>query len=151
MTDRMLGTNITTQVAIVVRDIEATSRAWAELLGVDVPPWMLTDPAEKSHTRYHGEATEGQAKLAFFDLGGVKLELIEPVDGPSTWREHLDTRGEGVHHVAFGVEGLDGIVAQLGEAGMPLAQTGQYTGGRYAYVDASDKLKVVLELLESTG
>jgi len=36
-------------------------------------------------------------------LGSLSLELIEPVGGPSTWREFLDTRGEGVHHIAFHV------------------------------------------------
>jgi hypothetical protein len=40
-------------------------------------------------------------------------------------------------------------IAALEKNGMPLLQTGEYTGGRYAYVDANRDLKVVLELLEN--
>jgi hypothetical protein len=32
---------------------------------------------------------------------------------------------------------------------LKLLQTGEYTGGRYAYIDANEKLKLMLELLEN--
>jgi len=32
---------------------------------------------------------------------------------------------------------------------MTLIQTGEYTGGRYAYIDTSSDLKVLLKLLEN--
>ncbi len=149
--DGVLGTRTICQVAIVVRDIEASSRAYAELFGVEVPRWALTDPEEKAHTRYHGKPTPGQAKLAFFQCGGLSLELIEPVGGPSTWREFLDSKGEGVHHIAFQIKDMDGKLERLESRGMPTAQRGDYTGGRYAYVDSAPKLAVVLELLENLG
>jgi methylmalonyl-CoA/ethylmalonyl-CoA epimerase len=40
-------------------------------------------------------------------------------------------------------------VLLLGQNNMPLLQKGEYTGGRYAYLDANKDLKVVLELLEN--
>ena len=60
MTQNLLGTNVVTQVAIVVRDIEAKSRAWADLLGVPVPAVSLTGPKEESHIRYQGESTDAR-------------------------------------------------------------------------------------------
>ena len=84
MANNLPGSNAVCQVAIVVRDIEKTSKAWGEVLGVAVPPWRLTDPSAESHTQYRRKSTEARAKLAFFDLGQVKLELIESVGAPST-------------------------------------------------------------------
>jgi len=137
------------QIGLIVRDIEITAQSYAALLGVDVPEWSLTGSVEEAHTRYRGEPTEARAKLAFFRLGNLQIELIEPVGGPSTWREFLDAHGEGVHHIAFTVDGMQGQVAALDAHGMPLVQRGDYTGGRYAYIDSSEQLKVILELLEN--
>lgn len=142
------GPNVV-QIGLIVRDVEATAQAYAALLGVDVPEWSLTGPVEEAHTRYRGEPTEARAKLAFFRLGDLQIELIEPVGGPSTWREFLDLHGEGVHHIAFLVDGMREQVATLEAHGMPLVQRGDYTGGRYAYIDGSKQLKVILELLEN--
>jgi hypothetical protein len=44
---------------------------------------------------------------------------------------------------------MQGTLAYLAASDVPLLQKGEYTGGRYAYVDSFDKLGVVLELLEN--
>jgi catechol 2,3-dioxygenase-like lactoylglutathione lyase family enzyme len=145
----IIGSNIVTQIGIVVRDVERSSKAYAELLGVGVPEWEITDLVEKSHTQYRGKPSKARAKLAFFQLGNIVIELIEPVGGPSTWQEFLDTKGEGVHHIAFEIKGMDKQIASLKGSGIPLIQRGDYTGGRYAYLDGVPKLGVILELLEN--
>jgi methylmalonyl-CoA/ethylmalonyl-CoA epimerase len=150
MVSQVLGTNVVCQAAIIVKDIEKTSKAWAELLGVTVPKWSLTDTAAVAHTQYCGQPSEARAKLAFFDLGPqVRLELIEPVGAPSTWQEFLDANGEGLHHIAFIVKGMDEVLARLDAHQIPLVQRGDYKGGRYAYVDSGPKLGAILELLEN--
>ncbi len=144
-----LGSNVMCQVGLIVRDIEKSAKTYADLFGMEVPAWSLTDPEEKAHTRYRGQPTQGRAKLAFFDMGSLSLELIEPVGGPSTWQEFLDAHGEGVHHIAFQIKGMKSQIALLEGKGMPLVQRGEYTGGRYAYIDSVPQLAVVLELLEN--
>jgi len=146
MSEPALDKPVLTQVALVVRDIEATASAYADLLGVDIPPVRLTGTQDETDSRYHGEPTEARAKLAFFQLGGVSLELIEPVGGPSTWAEHLEKHGEGVHHLAFRTEDMDGTIGKLEGKGLSLAQRGNFQGGCYAYMDA-EPLHIVLELL----
>jgi catechol 2,3-dioxygenase-like lactoylglutathione lyase family enzyme len=146
-----LGTNVVCQVGLVVRDIERTARAYAEIFGLEVPPVRVTGTADRTQVRYRGKTTPGRAKLAFFQMGQVSIELIEPIDGPSTWREFLDAHGEGVHHLAFRVKGMDQALAFLNARGIPAVQRGEFRGGRYAYVDSAPALKVLLELLESDG
>lgn len=144
-----MDNNVITQIGIIVRDIEKTAREYADLFGMAMPAITVTAPVQQSQTEYRGKSTEARAKLAFFNMGSVQLELIQPDEEPSTWREFLDTHGEGVHHIAFQIKGMKETVAKLEAQGMPLVQKGEYTGGRYAYIDALDKLKVIIELLEN--
>ena len=57
------GSSHMTQVGVIVRDIEKSAKANADLFGVEVPDVMITDPEEKANTRYKGEPSEARAKL----------------------------------------------------------------------------------------
>ena len=149
MTDQVLGTTTITQVGIIVADIEARAQAWADVLGLPVPEIIITDAVEVAQTEYEGKSTPARAKLAFFHLGQVDLELIEPIDGPSTWKDQLDRHGESLHHIAFVIDGMQEKVAYLEGKRLSLVQRGEYTGGRYAYVDGTAQLGTILELLEN--
>jgi methylmalonyl-CoA/ethylmalonyl-CoA epimerase len=137
------------QIAFVVKDVAKTSKAYAELFGLPVPKWQLTDGIDKAHTEYKGKPSKAKAKISFFVIGNIMMELIEPVGGPSTWKDHLDTKGEGVHHIAFMVKDMDAHLKFLKSKKLSLIQKGDFEGGRYAYLDGLKNLKVVLELLET--
>ncbi len=145
-----LGTHIVTQIALVVKDINKTIDAYCRVLGLPRPGVMITD-AENANATYRGEPTNAQAKLAFFNLGQVTLELIEPLPGGggSVWQEVLDAKGEGVHHIAFNIQGTDQVTDHLAAHDIPVIQQGDYTGGMYTYVDSEPVLGVMLELLEN--
>ncbi|MCT2537887.1 VOC family protein [Aquibacillus koreensis] len=149
MEKNVLGTNVIAQIGILVHDIEKTAQVYADFFGVEKPAIELTGTLEEAQTNYNGDSTEARAKLAFFDMGSTQLELIEPDEHPSTWREALDANGEGVHHIAFVIEGMKEKIKVLEANGMPLQQTGEYPGGRYAYIDTVKDLKVLTELLEN--
>ena len=149
MSDSVLGTRVVTQIGILVRDIEKAAQAWADFFGIAKPQITVTDTVDVAKTEYRGESTPTRAKLAFIDAGQLQIELIEPDDAPSTWREHLDRYGEGPHHIAFVIDGMKEKVLALESRGMPLIQKGEYTGGRYAYMDTFPQLKVIVELLEN--
>ena len=148
MTEQGIGTNIVTQIAIVVKDIDKTSEAWSKVFGLPKPEPIVAGGPE-ANAVYRGQPTNAQAKLAFFDLGQVSLELIEPLGGDSVWQEVLDQKGEGVHHIAFQIKGTDQVTSYLAEHNIPIIQQGEYTGGMYTYVDSEPVLRVVLELLEN--
>ncbi len=149
MTQHKPGTDRVMQIGIVVGDIERAAEAWSTILGLPMPAIRTTDPVDVARTEYEGEPTSARAKLAFFQMGQVSIELIEPIDGPSTWRDQLDRCGDSLHHIAFVVDGMRERLDDLAGHGIPLVQRGEYTGGRYAYVDATKQLGAVLELLEN--
>lgn len=150
MDKSILGTRIVTQVGILVNDIEKSCQDFADFLGVENPGYSITDTIDKTQAEFRGEPCEARAKLAFFPVGeNLTIELIEPDENPSVWREDLDKNGEGFHHIAFVIDGMKEKVMLLERNGMPLIQKGEYTGGRYAYIDTKEKLKVLIELLEN--
>ena len=149
MTEPTLGNTKVTQVGIMVRDIESKARAWSEILGLPMPEIIITDPVDKAQTEYNGKSTPARAKLAFFHMGQLDVELIEPIEGPSTWKDQLDGHGDSLHHIAFEIKGIQEKIAFLDSKGVPLVQRGEYTGGRYAYLDGVSQLGTVLELLEN--
>jgi len=146
---QLVDSTLVAQVAVVVRDIEPVRQAFAAALGLPVPEVVVTAGFDQSQTYHRGKPSEATAKLAFFPMGNLDIELIEPDHHPSTWREFLDEKGEGIHHLAFHVKGMKERTAQIEAAGMPLIMKGEYVGGRFAYFESTPQLKFILELLEN--
>lgn len=149
MTETALGTTTVMQVGLIVRDIEARARAWSQILGLPMPEILITDTYERAQTEYQGQRSDARARLAFFHLGQVDLELIEPLGEPSTWNDQLTAHGDSLHHIAFVIKGMEEKRAYLNAAGLPLIQRGEYPGGRYAYFDGVAQLGAIIELLEN--
>ncbi len=145
------GKGQVTQIGLVVNDIEKASEKWAAILGFsEVPEPIITDEYDKAHTQFEGAPTEAQAKLAFFRLENLTIELIEPVGKKSTWYEYLKKHGEGIHHIAFNVDGMEKSVNYLENKGGRQVQKGDFTGGSYSYVEMPE-IGVIFELLTNTG
>jgi methylmalonyl-CoA/ethylmalonyl-CoA epimerase len=146
-----LGSTTLAQVGLIVHDVEATARAWSEIFGLPMPQIKITDGWDITHASYKGEPSPARAKLAFFNVGQVDIELIEPIDGPSTWNDQLQAHGDSLHHLAFRLKDVDEMMAKipfLESHGLEIVQVGDFLPkGRYLYVDAVDKLGAILELL----
>ncbi|GHT81259.1 lactoylglutathione lyase [Spirochaetia bacterium] len=142
-----------TQVGFVVRDVEKTKAAWAEFLGVTPPPTQDLGDYEVTQTRVDGQpAPKANCKMAFFEVGpNVQVELIQPNEEKSTWRDFLNEHGEGIHHIAFNLKGMDDKILACENFGMKCVQRANYGNGKgkYAYMAAYDKLKCLVELLEN--
>ena len=47
------------------------------------------------------EVKDQKVKTAFFEIGDVHLELLEPTSEDSPIAKFLEKNGEGIHHIAF--------------------------------------------------
>ena len=148
MARRLFDDTVVLQAAFVTPDIEKTKKWMAEFFGVDLPETSVTRPPAEAETEYLGGPSEARAKLAFFPLGNLTIELIEPNEQPSCWRDFLKRRGPGFHHLAFKVKGMKAHITSFEEDGYPLLQKGEFTRGRYAYLDTEPQLGALIELLE---
>lgn len=139
------------QIAIVTRDIRASAKRWADLLGLPEAPITTTRPGREVKVRYRGKESGGQARLTFFKAGQVVIELIEPVGGDTAWKEYLDQYGEGVQHIGLQVTDLEGSVQRMQQLGYEEIHRGRYDkdNGTYIYFDTMKQLGTVVELLHS--
>lgn len=146
----ILGTVSPCQVAVICSDLEKTKKQYAAFLGMPVPENSDGGPYEITGCKYMGEpALTSSCRMAFFELGNIQLELIEPYGGASEWQHFLDETGGGIHHIAFQVEDIQESIKKCEEFGMKLTQYGKYNdaSGAYAYLDAKDTLGCCVELL----
>lgn len=137
------------QVGIIVKDIENSAKAWAAFLGNEkIPEIIVASGHDLNPTEYKGKPSDAQAKLAFFQLDNVTVELIEPMGGPSTWQDFLDTKGEGIHHIAFNIKGMEKHIKNFEASGIPMIQHGGWDTGEYGYFEGNNGLALIVELLE---
>jgi LAO/AO transport system kinase len=122
-------------LGIAVRSIEA-ARGFYEALGLVVS---------------HEETVEHeQVKTAMLPLGGSRIELLEATQEDSTIGRFLAKRGEGLHHVAVHVEGIDAMFARLMAQGVRLATDAVRVGAgghRYFFVHPASTGGVLLEIV----
>jgi hypothetical protein len=80
--------------------MEAALKTYTQTLGWG--PWSVFDykPPLLHDTVVKGQPVEYRMIGAEADVDGLGFELIQPVSGPSIYQEFLDTRGEGVQHIA---------------------------------------------------
>jgi methylmalonyl-CoA/ethylmalonyl-CoA epimerase len=74
------------------------------------------------------EVADQRVRTAFLKVGGTKIELLEPTSPESTIAKFIETRGEGVHHIAFAVKGLEGALAEAEAAGVRLIDKAPRSG-----------------------
>ena len=148
-----INSNVITQVGFVVKDVEKSKKKWASFFGVTVPPTINSGEYEVTKTLYKGKAApKAGCLMAFFSAGpNMQLELIQPNGEKSTWQDFLDKHGEGIHHIAFRVEGMDKVIEDCGKEGLKCVQRGKYGNarGEYAYLDGARDFKCIIELLEN--
>lgn len=99
-----------------------------------------------------GKPTPFSLKIAFGVLGGILVELLEPLDEVSPHAEFLSRNGEGLHHLAYLVADFDEQLAAAREAtsDRQLLVDGSGPGNpvRWAYLEGDATHGAVIELLE---
>ena len=138
-----------TQIAVVVRDIEAALKTYTQTLGWG--PWSVFDykPPLLHDTRVKGEPVEFRMIGAEASVDGLGFELIQPVSGPSIYQDFLDSHGEGVQHIACMKHSADD--SSLMREHWRASGAGELMSGRigesieFYYLDTAPMLKFVLE------
>ncbi len=136
------------QVSFVVPDVESVATTLAGLFGLAVPEIQVTDSYDDTGVQFKGEPTDARAKLAFLELDNVTIELIEPIGSPNSYREALDDRGPGLHHLGFHTTDMERDVGRLEAGGASPVQSGRFRGGRYTHLEGYGDFPARIELLQ---
>ena len=136
----------TIQIAVVVRDIEATMRTYVEDYGIG--PWHIYEfnPDTVKDLREDGELVERSWRLALAQVGQVQWELIQPLDDESIYARFLAEKGEGLHHIGVAVESYEDTIAALEAKGRRVVLGGEYGGLNFAYLGTDGDLGLITEI-----
>jgi hypothetical protein len=137
------------QVALVVEDIDKAIDTWCALFDAPRPDIRITAAEPNPNEQYRGVTAAYGLKFAVIEVPdrGFAIELHEPDESPSTFREFLDQHGNGVHHLGFDLgEQCEAAIADLERAGYPIRNHGEYPGGSWTIIDAEDSLGVNLNI-----
>jgi methylmalonyl-CoA/ethylmalonyl-CoA epimerase len=141
------------QVGVVVRDLEKTTRFLVEVFGIG--PFHIIDfpPADRPDMKmiYRGEPANFRARIGYADLGAVELEVIQPLEGESVWKDFLQEHGEGIHHIRFSTFDLPPVVEHLERHGISISQTGSglRPGTVWVYFDTEGQAGFNIEVFKA--
>jgi len=86
-------------IGIAVKNLEESNKLFARLLG-------------RAHYKIEEVASEG-VRTSFFDVGGIKIELLEATTNESPIAKFIEKRGEGIHHLAFASDHIEEDIKTL--------------------------------------
>lgn len=101
-------------LGIAVKDLETAVAYYENGLGL--------------HCEHREEVPSQKVRTAFFDVGGVHLELLEPTSPESPIAKFLDKNGEGIHHIAFATDNVENQLASASENGIRLIHEKPFPG-----------------------
>jgi len=101
------------------------------------------------------ETVESQGvKVAFLSAGNTRIELLEPISDESPIAMFLLKRGEGIHHLALGVENIQQRLNEIKSSGINLIDSEPKLGAHHAqvaFLHPKSTGGVLFELCERKG
>ncbi|MBM7660943.1 methylmalonyl-CoA/ethylmalonyl-CoA epimerase [Bacillus mesophilus] len=124
-------------IGIAVRSIEDSLKLYIDVLQLEL---IGVETVESE-----------QVKVAFIKAGETKLELLEPMSDDSPVAKFIEKKGEGIHHIALGVESIEERIQYMKEHGIQMIheQSKPGAGGaQIAFMHPKSTGNVLLELCE---
>jgi len=90
-------------IGIAVKDLKEANKLFARLLGTE---------------HYKIEEVQSESvRTSFFEIGGVKIELLEAAGANSPIARFIEKKGEGIHHLAFEVKDINESLKKYADLG----------------------------------
>jgi hypothetical protein len=137
------------QLGYVVEDLEESVEKFSAMFGIKRFFVWENLAAEVTEKTYRGQSADFQFSCAFGYSGDMMIELIRHDSGESIFKEWLDSRGPGLHHVCFllsGLEQYEETVAGMAAHGHSVAMSGRSGDARFSYADTVGDFGVFTEL-----
>jgi methylmalonyl-CoA/ethylmalonyl-CoA epimerase len=138
-----------TQVSLAVRDLEKTMELYWRAFGWS--GWDVFDhrPPVHHNTELRGEEVHYTLRGAEVMVGSLNFELLEPLDGPSLWKEFIAEQGEGIVSIAAMFQTMEegeAVKREFAKRDMPVimkANIGDHI--EYYYLDTQDRFACLIE------
>ena len=125
-------------IGIAVKDLKESIEYWEKVFGLKC---YATE-----------EVKEQSVRTAFFMVGQTKIELLESTDPEGPIGKFIEKKGEGVHHLAFAVRGIEEALAETEAKGIHLINRTPRKGAEQmdiAFLHPKSTFGVLTELCEN--
>jgi methylmalonyl-CoA/ethylmalonyl-CoA epimerase len=135
-------------LSIVVRNMDEAIQFYTSI-GIgpfeDYPPLQ-----EYTKIDVPDEAGFRNLKIKVAQIGPIQIQLIQPGEGKSLYKDSLEKIGEGVYHLGFAVDDVDQSEAEVRKLGLKVLSSGRREDGSgFSYLDTAGKGGVVLLIRKS--
>ncbi|NOX67375.1 MAG: methylmalonyl-CoA epimerase [Chlorobi bacterium] len=96
-------------IGIAVKNLDESIKYYEEILGLKC--YAIE------------EVKDQKVKTAFFKIGQTKIELLESTDPDGPIGKYIEKKGEGIHHIAFHVNGISNALKEVSDKGIKLIDT----------------------------
>jgi methylmalonyl-CoA/ethylmalonyl-CoA epimerase len=124
-------------IGIAVKNLEESNKLFARLLGTP-------------HYKIEDVELEG-VRTSFFNVGGIKIELLEATRPDSAIAKFVEKRGEGIHHLAFATEKIEEDMKDFSSKGFDMLATQPKEGAdnkMIAFIHPKTTNYVLIELCQ---
>jgi 4-hydroxyphenylpyruvate dioxygenase-like putative hemolysin len=134
------------QVAYVVRNLEEAMNFFSQTMKVG--PWAIYTfaPPAFCNAVVRGKPSDHTFRIALAEAGPVQIELIQPLTGRSVYDEHLEKRGEGLHHVKFYYADCQKALQEFAAKGISVIQSGKFDEDEHYYLDTEKYSGILVEI-----
>ncbi|RBW70631.1 methylmalonyl-CoA epimerase [Bacillus taeanensis] len=97
------------------------------------------------------EVNSEKVKVAFLKVGEVRIELLEGLSEESVIVKFIEKRGEGIHHIALGIENISERIDELKQEGIQMIHNEPKQGAhgsKIAFIHPKESSSVLYELCE---
>jgi methylmalonyl-CoA/ethylmalonyl-CoA epimerase len=139
------------QIAMIVEDLDTAVENYIKFFGIG--PWHFYTygkPLVKRMTR-NGKPCDYKMRVALSYMGPMRIELIQPLEGDTVYKEFVEKHGYGMHHIGILVDDMEEAIGLAEQGGFSMTQDGAGFGpdddGHYAYLDTEDTIGTTIELI----
>lgn len=140
-----------TQIGIVVKNLQKAMENYWKTLGIG--PWRIFtfQPPAFEEPMIRGKPMNYSMKIALAQIGSLQIELIEPLEGSSIYKEFLRQRGEGLHHMQSRPKDLNETLESFKKSGVNVLMSGKFGEGAFYYMDSEPVLGIIFEVVKRGG
>jgi methylmalonyl-CoA/ethylmalonyl-CoA epimerase len=124
-------------IGIAVKSIAEAGKFYTDILGLTI------DDIEN--------VADQKVNVAFLPITGSEVELLESTEPDGPVAKYIDSRGEGVQHMAFRVENIEEALRELKEKGVRLIDQEPRRGAggaKIAFIHPKETNGVLIEICE---
>lgn len=125
-------------IGIAVKNLDEAVKFYRDVLGLELVKIE--------------EVPEEKVRIAMFKVGASYIELLEAMDEGSAIAKFIEKRGEGIHHIAIGVDDVDALTKELVSKGVRViySEPKLVSGGarKINFIHPKSTRGVLLEIME---